>query len=254
MQVVLKNKSSQRKESSKNDGTMVQLLATATRSCCARSRCRPIKGVVNRRHHSSGALGGGYSKENLAYYAASHWAAQEQDQQSKRKRRRRIQDDVEEDELPYADMFHQQISSDANEWLKSHPSPSVVLARSFFSSAAFVPERFILNLATSAPTKALSDASFNVGESHLVWSVAAKSPLEMILTWELESMGLAKGATQLAFDPSLRRLYQGNALKQVPDWAVPLLPLHERYAKYLLQGMVDVVENAAQKSVASNNE
>lgn len=127
---------------------------------------------------------GGYSKENLAYFAASHFA--------ERRKRRRIEDEVDEDELPYADMFNQQISSDANEWLKSHPSPSVVLAQSFFASAAFAPERTILSLATSGPGKALPDISFNVGESHLLWTVAVKSPLEIILTWELESLGLAK--------------------------------------------------------------
>ena len=198
------------------------------------------------RHLSSGALGGGYSKENLAYFAASHFA--------ERRKRRRIEDEVDEDELPYADMFNQQISSDANEWLKSHPSPSVVLARSFFDSAAFAPERTILSLSTNGPGKALPDMSFNVGESHLLWTVAVKSPLEIILTWELESLGFAKGATQLAFDPSLRRVYQGNALDQVPEWATSLVPLHERYAKYLLQGMVDEIESAAVKSGASNNE
>ena len=200
------------------------------------------------RHLSSGALGGGYSKENLAYFAASHFA--------ERRKRRRIEDEVDEDELPYADMFNQQISSDANEWLKSHPSPSVVLAQSFFASAAFAPERTILSLATSGPGKALPDTSisFNVGESHLLWTVAVKSPLEIILTWELESLGLTKGATQLAFDPSLRRVYQGNALNQVPAWAESLIPLHERYAKYLLQGMVDEIESAAIKSVVSSDE
>ena len=198
------------------------------------------------RHLSSGALGGGYSKENLAYFAASHFA--------ERRKRRRIEDEVDEDELPYADMFNQQISSDANEWLKSHPSPSVVLARSFFDPAAFAPERTILSLSTIGPGKALPEMSFNVGESHLLWTVAVKSPLEIILTWELESLGFAKGATQLAFDPSLRRVYQGNALDQVPEWATSLVPLHERYAKYLLQGMVDEIESAAVKSGASNNE
>ena len=197
------------------------------------------------RHLSSGALGGGYSKENLAYFAASHFA--------ERRKRRRIEDEVDEDELPYADMFNQQISSDANEWLKSHPSPSVVLARSFFDSAAFAPERTILSLSTNGPGKALPDMSFNVGESHLLWTVAVKSPLEIILTWELKSLGFAKGATQLAFDPSLRRVYQGNALDQVPEWAASLVPLHERYAKYLLQGMVDEIESAAVKSGASND-
>uniref|UniRef100_A0A7S0AG57 Uncharacterized protein n=1 Tax=Minutocellus polymorphus TaxID=265543 RepID=A0A7S0AG57_9STRA len=154
--------------------------------------------------------------------------------------------------MPYADMFRQRLSSDANEWLRSHPSPSVVMARSFFSSDAFAPERTILSLApNSSPSQAMSDASFNIGETHLVWTVAVKSPLEMILTWELESLGLAKGATQLAFDPSTRRVFQGNALDRVPQWAVPLIPLHERYAEYLLQGMVDEIENAALKSGAT---
>ena len=222
------------------------MVLVIARSCCARPRTHPIAAAAKWRHLSSGALGGGYSKENLAYFAASHFA--------ERRKRRRIEDEVDEDELPYADMFNQQISSDANEWLKSHPSPSVVLARSFFDSTAFAPERTILSLSTNGPGKALPDMSFNVGESHLLWTVAVKSPLEIILTWELESLGFAKGATQLAFDPSLRRVYQGNALDQVPEWAASLVPLHERYAKYLLQGMVDEIESAAVKSGASNNE
>lgn len=222
------------------------VLGIASRGCHARSRIHPIASAAKWRYLSSGALGGGYSKENLAYFAASHFA--------ERRRRRKIQDEVDEDELPYADMFNQQISSDTNEWLKSHPSPSVVLARSFFASAAFAPERTILSLATSGPGKALPDVSFNVGDSHLLWTVAAKSPLEIILTWELESLGLAKGVTQLAFDPSLRRVYQGNALNQVPAWAESLIPLHERYANYLLQGMVDEIENAALKSGVKDNE
>ena len=222
------------------------MVLVIARSCGAGSRTHPMAAAAKWRHLSSGALGGGYSKENLAYFAASHFA--------ERRKRRRIEDEVDEDELPYADMFNQQISSDANEWLKSHPSPSVVLAQSFFASAAFAPERTILSLATSGPGKALSDISFNVGESHLLWTVAVKSPLEIILTWELESLGLAKGATQLAFDPSLRRVYQGNALNQVPAWAESLIPLHERYAKYLLQGMVDEIESAAIKSGGSSDE
>ena len=233
--------------------SQAMVLTTIARSCCAAATycSHPIHAAAYLRHFSSGALGGGYSKENLAYFAASQFAEHDK---SKRRRRRRIEDEVEENELPYADMFHQRISSDANEWLMSHPSPSVVLARSFFASAAFAPERTILTLATGGQSKATPDIAFNVGEGHLLWTVVVKSPLEMILTWELESLGLAKGATQLAFDPSLRRVYQGNALNHVPAWAESLIPLHERYAKYLLQGMVDEIESAALKSGGSDNE
>lgn len=230
-------------------------------SRCATSPCQPINAAIRRRYVSSGALGGGFSKHNLAFFAARHWAkhddaddptAVSSSQQSERRRRRRIQDEVDEDELPYADMFHQQISPDASKWLRSHPSPSVVLARAFFSSDAFAPERTILSLGpNSGPSQAMSDSSFNIGETHLLWTVTVKSPLEMILTWELESLGRLKGATQLAFDPSMRRVYQGNALDRVPQWAVPLIPLHERYAEYLLQGLVSEIEFAALKSGAT---
>ena len=236
------------------------MVPTMLVSRCATSPCKPINAAIRRRYISSGALGGGYCKLNLAYFAARHWTKHADDptavsssQQSERRRRRRIQDELDEDELPYADMFHRQISPDANKWLRLHPSPSVLLARVFFSSDAFAPERTILSLApNSGPSQSLSDSSFNIGETHLLWTVAVKSPLEMILTWELESLGRLKGATQLAFDPAMRRVYQGNALDRVPQWAMPLIPLHERYAEYLLQGLVSEIEkHAALKSGAT---
>ena len=235
------------------------MVPTMLVSRCATSPCQPINAAIRRRYISSGALGGGYCKLNLAYFAARHWTKHADDptavsssQQSERRRRRRIQDELDEDELPYADMFHRQISPDANKWLRLHPSPSVLLARAFFSSDAFAPERTILSLApNSGPSQSLSDSSFNIGETHLLWTVAVKSPLEMILTWELESLGRLKGATQLAFDPAMRRVYQGNALDRVPQWAMPLIPLHERYAEYLLHGMSEIEKHAALKSGAT---
>jgi hypothetical protein len=142
-------------------------------------------------------------------------------------------------------MFHQSISHDASSWLQSRLSPADTLAHAFYGSKRFAPERTLLSLASSGGVNTSKPDAFDVGETYLLWTVAVKSPLELILKWELKSLGLMKGATQLAFDPKIRRVYQGNAIDCVPAWAEPLLPAHERYATYLLSGMVDDIEKMA---------
>jgi hypothetical protein len=81
------------------------------------------------------------------------------------------------------------------------------------------------------------------GQKFLLWTVVVDSPHEMILEWSVRGRSL--GCTMVAFDPSLRKVYQGNCLKFDPDSFST--KLHTWYAQHLLDGMVQKLEQEAKE-------
>ena len=218
---------------------------------------------------SAGALAGGFTREALQQWAANEWSPR-----NTRGKRRRVVSNQEADfdsNLPYADQFLRQVSPECSRWLEVQPYPSSQLGRSLFASRRFAPERLLLGAYASVfckrPSKSVP-TRFDVGDSFIVWTVAAKSPLELILTWEFppkwgaedlsDDNGNGKawqvrGCTQLSFDPKIRRIYMGNAfdgMSKVVESA--MVPAHQKYTIFLLEGLVEDLEMSAQESVHNN--
>ena len=62
-----------------------------------------------------------------------------------------------------------------------------------------------------------------------------------------------RGCTQLSFDPKIRRIYMGNAfdgMSKVVESA--MVPAHQKYTIFLLEGLVEDLEMSAQESVHNN--
>ena len=95
---------------------------------------------------------------------------------------------------------------------------------------------------------------FKVKDQFLLWQVVVKSPLELILSYEIETLNF-RGLTMLAFDPSLRKVYHGNCIDVREERLVQgffpkkAVQLHVAYAKFLLDGMTDELENLANKTL-----
>ena len=204
-------------------GRMQRLLPITTRSN------RQIATLVTKRHVSKGSLGGGFTKQGLQQFGKRTW---------EQKNETKILDD------PYADLFHIKISVPCSAWLDSHNDPSAELGRAYFGSPRFYPERMLLWLLSPFLFDTMHlPQEFRKGDSFLVWEVASKSPLELICSWNL---GNIKGLTMVAFDPKLRRLYHGNCIDSVTSESSVFktsVPLHSLYAKYLLGGMKNMLEN-----------
>lgn len=187
-------------------------------------------------------LPGGFTTDGLISYSVLTNFGQESLEQLKsqevRRRRRQLNDETNQ---PYVDLFSKRISDECSDYLKSQASPSDTLARAFFGSMHFMPERMILT-----PTRLLSGESFSVPSSfqmndrYLQWTVKSKSPLEIILSWQFSNV---KGVTMLAYDPALQKAYHGNCIN-IPEEAFnrPLAAqgkqFHRAYAQFLLDGMV----------------
>ena len=102
-------------------------------------------------------------------------------------------------------------------------------------------------------TSSLPDV-FSMDEQFLAWTVAAHSPLETICTWEFQSV---KGLTMIGYDPRLARIYHGNAIdSSVVDNAFfkASIPIHVRYAKFLLKGMMVTIESQSKMELKKKNE
>ena len=178
---------------------------------------------VTRRSLSRGALAGGFTQEGLQNHAIRYWNEKQQE--------------------PYTDLFSQKLSAECTQWLDSHHDPSSELARAFFGSSRFAPERAIMS--PFFYSRAHLPDSFEEKDQFLAWEVASKTPLELICSWEL--LG-TKGLTMMAFDAKLRRLYHGNCVDSLTSKngvGKALIPFHTHYAKFLLGGMADALEQRA---------
>ena len=177
--------------------------------------------VIIKRCFSKGALAGGFTKEGLQQFGKRLW------------------NEKQDDRDPYSDLFYDKISAPCSTWLDSHHDPSAEIAKAFFSSRRFYPERMLM---TPFLYDKMHVPEFREGDKFLAWEVISKSPLELICSWNL---GKVQGLTTVAFDPKLRRLYHGNCIDfDTSDSRVfqALVPLHCHYAKFLLGGMKDVLE------------
>ena len=186
---------------------------------------------------SRGALAGGFTKEGLKYWASQHWES------SKEERHRRPSMLTEVDHPPYyCDLYSQKVSIGCINWLEEQSNPSVLLTRAFFGSAHFMPERLLITpfYYDRSTTNTIQEANLNTNDQYLAWTVQVRAPHELILTYDI---GYIRGCTMIAFDPSLRKVYNGNCLDLVDaDNASPLwkliLGFHQWYAQFLLKGMV----------------
>ena len=168
---------------------------------------------------SRGALAGGFSREALHEWASNFW---------------------KEDTVKFADLYSHKVTPKCASWLNVHSDPSSQLARAFYGSWVFLPERLLLT-PFSYPHVTLPNGKIREGQQFLLWKVVVDSPHEMILEWSVH--GKALGCTMVAFDPSLRKVYHGNCLKFEPG-SMPTA-IHAWYAQALLGGMVQVLERDA---------
>ena len=172
---------------------------------------------------SQGALAGGFTKEALHKWSNHHL----------------------NDPSPnksYVDLFSQTISHECIQYLDEQKHPSNELILSFFGSNHFTVERTMLSPFLSA-TK--MPPVFTIDQQYLAWKVVVNSPLEIICEWELGNNRDLIGCTMIAFDPKLRRVYHGNCVhSSVAENKLfkAFVPIHTRYANFLLKGMVDDIE------------
>jgi hypothetical protein len=177
---------------------------------------------ITKRLSSKGSLGGGFTQQGLQQFANRAW-------------------NETQDQDPYTDLFHIKLSAPCNTWLDSHDDPSAELGKAFFGSTRFYPERMLLT--PFLQDKKHLPEEFREGDKFLAWEVTSKSPLELICSWNL---GNTKGFTMMAFDPKLRRLYHGSCVDRISSGRGHfklLIPFHVIYAKFLLHGMKNVLEN-----------
>ena len=179
-----------------------------------------------RRSISRGALAGGFSKESL-----KGWASNFREQKQ---------------EASFVDLYSQKVSPQCASWLNTHSHPSTQLTKALFGSNRFVPERILLTPFSYHHRKLPTtlDDKIKIGQRFLLWTVVVDSPHEMILEWKVGS-GKVGGYTMVAFDPSLRKVYQGNCLTFQPSSAGTRL--HAWYAQFLLGGMIQHLEQEAIK-------
>uniref|UniRef100_A0A7S2N1D2 Uncharacterized protein n=1 Tax=Helicotheca tamesis TaxID=374047 RepID=A0A7S2N1D2_9STRA len=117
----------------------------------------------------------------------------------------------------------------------------------FFGSKHFLPERFILSSIAPSSTERTVPDPLCINDSFLFWKVAVKSPLEIIFTWQVNDKNkLLRGCTMLSCDPKIKKVYHGNCLdasvKQSKVFENIVLPFHDKYARFLLGGMVKELE------------
>mmetsp|Transcript_58553 Transcript_58553/g.174347 ORF Transcript_58553/g.174347 Transcript_58553/m.174347 type:complete len:219 (-) Transcript_58553:65-721(-) len=214
------------------------MLLTRKLSALRRCPCTHARSaVINRRFLSRGALAGGFNKEALRRWAALEWGESSWSDF----------DDEVTDGAPYTDLFSRAITKECSSWLNSNPRPSSVLGRSFFGSSSFAPERTVLTPFFSGSRGTLSvPTRFDVGEKFLAWTVAVRSPHELICTWSIG--GAARGCTMVAFDPALKKVFHGSAVESSTKRNIvfqTMLPMHVRYSQFLLAGMADHLEGLA---------
>ena len=172
-----------------------------------------------------------------------------------RKRKRKIPED--ENKLPYVDLFSTKVSSECSKYISNQHSPTDVLGKAFFGCNSFRAEKMLLNklntLFSLYPTNAtMLPSVFNMRDQYLSWKVTSLAPSEIILSYNIESSRFRgfRGATMLAYDPSLRKVYHGNCIDVTNERMKGFIPelaiqMHVKYAESLLHGMVEELENLA---------
>ena len=210
-------------------------------------------------------LDGTISPEVLQEWAAGHWNKLEKSKSSPRQ--------YKPHQL-YVDLYHEQISKQGTEWLLQEDLPkptkpkqqqqqqekqhsiSSTLAKAFFGSIRFLPERLVLApymfyLPWRLPP---TGKHFRVGSRFLLWRVAFQSSRVIILTWSFGSWLDLRGCTLVALDaPTVgaqdtAAVYHGNCLDSNAQqyWFFPaMIPLHQWYARFLLAGMRSYLERQA---------
>jgi hypothetical protein len=179
---------------------------------------RSIIQNVTERYVSRGALAGGFTQEALHQWAIRHW---------------------KDDDVKYVDLFSCKINDQCANWLNDHPYPSSEITRAFFGSYWFLPERILLS-SICYPHVRLPKGPIRQGQKFLLWTVVVDSPHEKILEWQIGGTSIG-GATMVAFDPTLRKVYHGNCIKfKVGSIGAEL---HKWYAQRLLHGMVNKLMN-----------
>ena len=188
-------------------------------------------------------LPGGFTTDGLKHWARITNFGQDSLEQLKsqevRRRQRNLNDQTN---WPYVDLYSARISDECCDYLKAQANPSDTLARAYFGSKHFYPERMILipiqllsgDMTTSIPS------TFLVKDRFLQWTVVSKTPFELILLWKFSSV---KGLTTMAFDPSVGKVYHGNSISLGEETLKrPLVAagvsFHKLYAQFLLKGMV----------------
>ena len=201
-------------------------------------------------------LSGGFDADHLREWAMlTNFGSNDIDSitgQEIRKRKRQIPED--ENKLPYVDLFSTKISSECSKYISNQHSPTDVLGRAFFGCNSFRAEKMLLNtmntLFSLYPTNATTLPSvFNMRDQYLSWKVTSLAPSEIILSYNIESLRF-RGATMLAYDPSLRKVYHGNCIDVTNERMKGFIPelaiqMHVKYAESLLHGMVEELENLA---------
>lgn len=211
-----------------------------------------------RRFASTSTLPGGFTSDGLKHYCLLSNYGQDSLEQLKsqevRRRRRQLDDETNQ---PYVDLFSKRISNECNDHLKSQANPSDTLARAFFGSKHFMPERMILTPIhlLSGESSTSIPSSFQLKDRFLQWTAVSKTPLEVILSWQVSSV---RGVTMLAFDPALHKVYHGNCIN-IKEEALdrPLaangIRLHKLYAQFLLDGMVGELPTSTKTAPVANH-
>jgi len=197
-------------------------------------------------------LSGGYHSDNLREWAILTNFGNDVNITGQEIRRRRRQIPEDENKLPYVDLFSKKVSNECSKYISNQHSPTDVLGRAFFGCNSFRAEKMLLNtmntLSSIYPTNATTlPSEFNMRDQYLHWKVTSLAPSEIILSYNILRF---RGATMLAFDPTLRKVYHGNCIDvtngrikgHIPELAVQM---HVKYVELLLNDMVDELEEQA---------
>lgn len=179
--------------------------------------------INSKRFLSHGALAGGFTSEALKQWAIRQWGDQNE---------------------PYVDLFSHRVPNECIVYLNNQKHPSGELVKCFFGSNQFALERTLLSPFFFKSLK--TPEVFSINEQYLAWTVAVETPLEIICTWELNET--VKGCTMIAYDPQLRKIFNGNCIHStVTENGIfkAMVPLHTKYAQFLLSGMVQEIERKA---------
>ena len=222
-------------------------VAMTSRICCSKKPVMVAKQLNQAKQHRSfassssssstssspsrGALAGGFSRENLAAWAQREWGEMNQV-------------DSEKEPDHYVDLFSAEISGQCATMLEQHPHPASALARAMFQSNQFAMERLLLSIFMASDKGKVLPEVFKQKSVYLMFHVSEVTPHEIIFKWS------ATGCTMLAVNPRVRKVYLGSGIKSSTFldgmlFQKILAPLHIRYSKFLVQGIVTQLEHQA---------
>jgi hypothetical protein len=182
---------------------------------------RSCKRYSSSRKFSHGALAGGFTKEALQQWATNEW---------------------KDTDTPHVEFLYERIPNECIDYLNEQDYPSSELAKLYFGSLPSILKRTLMTSIFFEHSK-VPDI-FSVGEKYLVWKVVVQNPLEIILTWELDTE--VKGCTMIAYDPKLCRLYTGNAVNSLAaqkEIFKSTKTIQNKCSKFLLSGVVQGLES-----------